>query len=127
MEPNDRNLESVNFTFTDSLCKVMMTVNTEPYNFSFGLGKWAEGETTLPGPNLLMQAKAHFVGLGPSKVAGSFAWKDENTLELVLRYIESPHTETITCKFDKKNVGIGFHYSNIPDQVFPELKGKSKD
>jgi len=56
-------------------------------------------------------------------VAGSYGWKDENTLELVLRYIESPHTETITCKFDKKNISLDFRYSNMPGNVQPEIKG----
>ncbi|HSN50339.1 MAG TPA: hypothetical protein VLR52_03830 [Bacteroidales bacterium] len=103
-----------------------MVVNSTPYNFSFGSGKWAEGETTLLGPNLLMAAKAHFVGLGPSKVAGSFAWNDEKTLELVLRYIESPHSETIICKFDGNKIAMDLRYSNMPDSDLPELKGYSK-
>ena len=77
-----------------------MMIDSSRYNFSLGSGQWITGETTLLGPNLLLLAKAHFVGLPPAKVAGSFGWKDENTLELVLRYIESPHTETITSKFD---------------------------
>jgi CubicO group peptidase (beta-lactamase class C family) len=125
-EPNDRHVESANFSFADSLCNISMVVNSMPYNFSFGLGKWAEGETALLGPNLLMAAKAHFTGFGPSKVAGSFAWKNENTLELVLRYIESPHSETITCKFEGKKIAMDLRYSNMPDNVLPELKGYSK-
>jgi hypothetical protein len=127
LEPNDRNLETINFSFADSTCTVAMSVNSVKYNFSFGLGKWAEGETTLQGPDLLLAAKAHFVGIGPSKVAGCFAWKDENTLELVLRYVESPHKETITCKFDRQKVAMSFIYSNMPDNVSPELTGISKD
>ena len=77
----------------------------------------------MPGPNLLLSAKAHHVGLGPDKVAGSFGWKDENTLELILRYIESPHTETIDCKFDKDKISVGVHYSNMPGNAQPEIKG----
>ena len=120
-DTNDKH--SVTFQFPDNICKVSMMIDTARYNFSFGSGQWITGETTLHGPNLLLHAKAHFVGLPPSKVAGSYTWKDENTLELVLRYIESPHTETITCKFDKNNVTVGFHYSNMPDNKEPELKG----
>jgi CubicO group peptidase (beta-lactamase class C family) len=127
LEPNDKNIEKINFRMSDRICKITLTVNSTAYNLSFGSGKWINGETSLPGPDLLLAAKAHFVGLPPSKVAGSFGWKDQNTLEIVLRYIESPHTETITCRFEKKNIGINFHYSNMPDQVFPELKGISKN
>ena len=38
--------------------------------------------------------------LYPAKIAASYTWKDKNTLELVLRYIESPHSETLICRFD---------------------------
>jgi CubicO group peptidase (beta-lactamase class C family) len=123
LEPNDRNVESVNFSFADSLCNISLVVSSTPYSISFGSGKWAEGETTLLGPNLLLPAKAHFAGLGPSKVAGSFAWKDEKTLELILRYIESPHSETIICKFDGKTIAMDLRYSTMPDNVLPVLIG----
>jgi hypothetical protein len=114
---------TITFQFPDNTCKVSMMIDTARYNFSFGSGQWITGVTTLHGPNLLLQAKAHFVGLPPSKVAGSYTWKDENTLELVLRFNESPHTETIICRFDKKNISVGFHYSNEPNNIQPELKG----
>ena len=119
LEPNDKHLETMNFKFIDNMCQVTMKIDTTHYNFSLGSGQWITGETTLRGPNLLMLAKAHFVGLPPAKVAGSFGWKDENTLELVLRYIESPHTETITCKFDKNKISVDFHYSNEPGNIQP--------
>ncbi len=127
LDPNYKHLETINFRFTDNTCKVSMVIDSKEYSFSLGSGHWITGETTLPGPDLLLAAKAHFVGLPPAKVAGSWGWKDENTLELVLRYIESPHTETITCRFDGKNVAVGFHYSNEPDNIPPEIKGASKD
>jgi CubicO group peptidase (beta-lactamase class C family) len=127
LEQNDKHLKTLNFQFTDNICKVAMMVDTVHYNFSLGSGKWITGETTLLGPDLLLAAKAHFVGLPPAKVAGSFGWKDENTLELVLRYIESPHTETITCRFDKNKVLVDFHYSNAPNSNQPELIGVVKD
>jgi hypothetical protein len=127
LEPNNRNLETMSLQFMDSMCHLSMMIDSVRYNFSLGSGQWITGETTLHGPNLLLLAKAHFVGLPPAKIAGSFGWKDENTLELVLRYIESPHTETITCKFDKNNVTVGFHYSNMPDNKEPGLKGVLAD
>ena len=127
LETNDRELKTLNIQFTDSLCKVSMEIGRDNYNFSFGSGKWIQGETTLPGPDLLLKAKAHYVGLPPAKVVGSFGWKDETTLEFVLRYIESPHTETMTCKFDKNKVFVGFHYSNMPGYIPPEIKGIIKE
>jgi len=127
LEPNDKHLETMNFQFKDNMCQVSMLIDSVRYNFSLGSGQWITSETTLHGPNLLLMAKAHFVGLPPAKVAGSYGWKDENTMVLVLRYIESPHTETIICKFDKNKVSVGFHFSNIPDDKEPELKGVLTD
>jgi CubicO group peptidase (beta-lactamase class C family) len=118
---------TITFQFPDNSCKVSMMIDTARYNFSFGSGQWITGETTLHGPNLLLQAKAHFKGLPPSKVAGSYTWKDENTLELVLRFIESPHTETINCVFEKNTVSVAIHYSNEPGNVQHEFKGILKE
>jgi CubicO group peptidase (beta-lactamase class C family) len=126
LKPNDKQLESMKFQFRDSICNISLVIDSKPYDFSFGAGYWVSGETTLHGPNLLGPAKAHFVGLPPAKVAGNFGWKDENTLELVLRYIESPHTETIICRFDKKNISVGFRFSNS-DNAQPEISGMLKD
>jgi hypothetical protein len=123
LDPNDKHLEKISFRFTDNICKFSMVIDSRDYNFFLGSGQWIPGETTLLGPNLLLLAKAHFTGLPPARVAGSFGWKDENTLAMVLRYIESPHTETMTCKFEGKRVSIDFHYSNEPNSNPPELKG----
>ena len=41
----------------------------------------------------------------------SYYWKDVQTLVMELRYIESPHTETITCHFDGKQITVDVEYS----------------
>jgi hypothetical protein len=127
LDANDKHLHSVNFQFNGDVCNVSILGDSVQYNFAFGADKWITGETEMLGPDLLLQAKAHFVGLPPAKVAGSFSWKEDKTLELVLRYVESPHTEKLTCKFDGNKISVGFHYSNIPDYVQPELTGVTKD
>jgi CubicO group peptidase (beta-lactamase class C family) len=123
LEPNDKHLKTLSLDFEISKCALTLQIDTASYNFSLGYGQWVQSETTLPGPNLLLQAKGHFAGLPPSKVEGSFGWKDENTLEMVLRYIESPHTETITLRFDKNKVSVDFHFSNMPADKQPEIHG----
>jgi hypothetical protein len=126
LEPNEKRLETMKLLFTDNSCKVTMKIDSVSYDFSFGTGKWITVETTLPGPDLLLPAKAHFVGLPPARVAGTCGWKDDKTLELVLRYIESPHTENISCRFDKSKVSLGFHYSNGAINP-PEITGVTRD
>ncbi len=122
-EPNDKHLKSINIQFKDNTCNLSMMMDSANYSFSAGSGQWLPGTTSLVGPNLLLQAKAHYVGLPPAKVAASYGWKDDYTLVMVLRYIESPHTETITCIFDKTKVSVGFRYSNDPNNIKPDLQG----
>ena len=68
-----------------------------------GAGKWVNGETMFPSPNV---AGPQIAALAPFRVAGSYDWKDEHTLEIVLRYIESPHTETMICHIDGNKLSI---------------------
>jgi CubicO group peptidase (beta-lactamase class C family) len=120
LEGNDNGLESVSFNFTGTDCNLSLRVDSVDYTFAFGAGKWITGETTMLGPNLIKRPGM----LASSKIACSYSWKDDNTLELVLRYIESPHTITITSKFDKDNILIGIHLSVPPGRDFPAIKGK---
>lgn len=100
--------KSATLTFKDGICKLNLTKENESYDIPFGNGSWANSETNRFGPYLVERAKNNRVGLAPFKVAGSYEWKDEKTLILTLRYIESPHTETITCKFDGDKVSLDF-------------------
>ena len=69
-------------------------VDSATYNINFETGRWVQDETYMQGIGLLTKAKENFSLLLPYAVEGSFGWKDEQTLQLKLRYIESPHTET---------------------------------
>jgi CubicO group peptidase (beta-lactamase class C family) len=104
---NDKKMTSIGFRLNDdNSWQVAIKDAAGEYSFPFGDGKWLRTSTTRLGPNLTLNAQHHFVGMPPVMTAGSYHWKDPNTLELVLRYIESPHTETMTCHFDSNNVTI---------------------
>jgi Beta-lactamase len=114
INPNERFIENISFKFEDSICNVTLKTDTADYKISLGSGKWEFGKTTRHGPSLFYDAKAHFFGLPPAKIAGCYIWKDENTLELILRYIESPHTERMVCRFDQNKISIEIHNSFEP-------------
>jgi hypothetical protein len=67
---------------------------------------------------LLPKAGGIHIDLSPYQVAGSYYWQDDNTLILNLRYIESPHTETMICKFKDDEVSLelldSFFYGSGP-------------
>lgn len=122
MEPNDKNIQAISFQFKDSQWQVGLKTDTAFYKLNFWRGKWIEDQTTRHGPNLVSAAKANLTGLPPFKIAGEYSWKDENTLELILRYIESPHTETLDCTFNADNIKILIQKSFNKDII--TLNGK---
>ncbi|MEP6597409.1 MAG: serine hydrolase [Ginsengibacter sp.] len=126
LEPNEKHIQSLSFNFHDNTCDIKLKTDTAVYQLAFGAGMWQSGETTKHGPSLVGAAKASFVGLPPLKVVGAYSWKDENTLELALRYIESPHTEKITCHFDGNNISVDIENSFDYGKKKITLKGKLK-
>ena len=103
---NDMHLQNISFNFTKDLCRVIFQTNTGVYPIFFGAGMWQEAETNMPGPSLTTGAIENTSMIYPAKIAGSYTWKDAHTLELVLRYIESPHTERYTCHFNDNKLAI---------------------
>ena len=124
LEPNSMNIESLSIAFNDDLCNVTINNGKDNYKFGFGKDSWNIGETHRPGPNLLSSAQGHFKGYPPVKVACSYNWLDENTLTLIIRYIESPHTEYLTCVFDKDSISASVKISFRPKDEPVKLKGK---
>ncbi|PWK27542.1 CubicO group peptidase (beta-lactamase class C family) [Arcicella aurantiaca] len=105
---SNRSFETISFDFNNETCIVNLKSDSTTHKLAFGAGKWELGETTKFGPYLVERGRANRVGLPAFKVAGSYTWKNAKTLELTLRYIESPHTETIVCTFDGDYVNIDF-------------------
>ena len=127
---NELDFQSVAFDFTDGACVMTLTDAKAAYPIRGGLGQWQRGETILPGtPPRLISGGAPKPGT-PAKVAASGAWTDENTFELLLRYYETPHHDTVTCRFDGEQVTIAFMnsiaaMSATPQDKRPVLQGQA--
>jgi CubicO group peptidase (beta-lactamase class C family) len=117
IEPNEKQMQSLAFQFGGNRCEVVLKTDVGSWQLSFGANGWLNGTTTRRGPYLLPMRQSDMAWLSPFKVAGNYAWKDANTLELVLRYIESPHRETIVCRFEGNNLSA---------EVFESLEAKPK-
>lgn len=128
MEANAQNIRSLTLGFQKNICEVIVKTDTSEYPIRFAANTWQQGETKLKGPYLVSGAKNSLVGLAPFKVAAEYTWLDTNTLELVLRYIESPHTQTMVCRFAGDNITVDIKRSfntDAPDAVIT-LRGKAK-
>lgn len=99
LKPNNLYIKSISFHFSDAGIRVSLNVDSAVYELKFKTGKWQPGETGIPGPNLLLGDKEDISFLHPYKIDGSYTIPDNNTVQFKLRYIESPHSETITCHF----------------------------
>lgn len=85
--------------------------------------QWRFAETDLVGPYLLRMAPVKFEQIAPFKTAGSYRWLNEETLELTIRYIESPHHWTITMKEENGELKINVFNSFSPKAAV-EISGK---
>jgi CubicO group peptidase (beta-lactamase class C family) len=120
--PNALGIDSLSFDCAADPCSLTMTADSGTYSFAFGNGAWRYGETTRRGP-YLVAARSAYVGLPPLRVAAAYAWDDARTLRLVLRYIESPHTETWVSRFDGDRVAVTVISSFKPPPAAPALHG----
>ena len=127
LEPNDRHIQSLSFNFHDAVCNVSLGAENTIYQMAFGAGNWQKGETPKHGPSLVAGAKASFVGLPPFKIAAAYSLKDAHTIELTLRYIESPHTEKIRCQTDGNSINIEIGNSFDYGTKKTVLKGMAKE
>jgi CubicO group peptidase (beta-lactamase class C family) len=107
LDDNPKRMQSIGFDMQDGgVWQVTIKDNKGTYPIPFGADRWSRAETPRSGPSLLTGAQSHDVGLSPFQTAGSYHWVDDNTLELTLRYIESPHTERFVCHFDGNNIRL---------------------
>jgi hypothetical protein len=98
-DQNNEKIQKMAFNFGKEDCDVNLQTAKGNYKISFGAGKWKLGKTDFPGPSLTAQAIENNSMIFPAAIAGSYSWKDPETLELILRYVESPHSEILTCHF----------------------------
>ncbi len=131
LETNDLGLTSVSFAFADQQSLVTFHDAKAKHTLNGTPNKWFRSETLLPGtPPRLISGGAPKVPV-PTKVATSAAWTSEDTLQLTLRYYETPHHDEITFKFEGDQLTISFlnsiaKMSGAKKDTRPVLKGRAK-
>ena len=104
LEPNELGLDTVSFAFEGERC--LFTAGA--HAIACGLGSWLRSESAFPGtpPRLISGGKPK--DLVTSKIAAAAAWSDEQTLVMTWRYFETPHHDTVTCRFEGDRIVISF-------------------
>ena len=123
---NALHLQRISFDFSNDVCKVKFQVDTATYQIGFGDGKWTSAETNMPEPALTAGLIENNSMIYPAKIMAAYTWKDANTLQLVLRYIESPHTATFICSFHENRLTMeanrSFEYGRNKMVIEAEVK-----
>ena len=123
LEANPLGLEGVSFDFQKEACVVTFRGTQDEHPVTCGLQAWVRGETDLPGtPPRLVSGGAPPPGTD-HPVAAMGRWKDEHTFEMTWRYYETPHHDTVTCRFDGDKVQITFRGSIEGTTKRPPMSG----
>lgn len=122
MESNALNMQSIKLSFSAEGCHVSLKMDSRDQILDFAQGKWSLGETLLPAPNLLPNKL--LAGVIPFKYAGSYTWKEDNVLELTMRYIETAHSQRIILRFDQDKVMISSQNTFTQGKNVPEIRGE---
>jgi CubicO group peptidase (beta-lactamase class C family) len=124
LETNDLGLQNVTFHFRKDHSVAAFRNGEDIQAVACGLQAWVRGETGLPStpPRLISGGAPEPGTLHP--VAAIGRWKDERTFEMIWRYYETPHRDTITCQFDGDNVQITLVPSIGQAVKRPVLQGK---
>jgi CubicO group peptidase (beta-lactamase class C family) len=126
MEANPMNVESISFHFENPECVFALKDDKGLHPIRCGLGDWVSGTTDMPGTPPRLTARS----LGPnSKVLASGVWKDDHTFEMTWRFLQTPHHDTVTCRFADQDVKVEFMNSvtrNMPSrpESRPLLQGR---
>lgn len=118
---NSLKLTRASFAFANDTVAATFRDAQGAHVITAGLEQWRHGTTALPGtPPRLITGRLPG-GPRPLPIAASATWRDTNTLECLLRFIETPHHDTITCKFAGDRVQVSFLSSIM------KLRGQTKD
>jgi hypothetical protein len=105
LEPNSLGAEFVSFRFRDHSSSFTLESAQGTAQIECAGGRWVDGITNMPGtpPKFLAVADPR-----PVKVAAAGAWKDGKTFQMQWRFYETPHFDTVTCRFEGDELRIEF-------------------
>ena len=104
LDQNPFNAKSVSFHFEEGTCIFTLKEYGKPdIKITNGLNTWVRKGNKKPSAHSLFSLRRIDFD---SIVAASFGWKDDNTLLLTWRYIETVHGDSFTCIFNNDKITI---------------------
>jgi CubicO group peptidase (beta-lactamase class C family) len=104
LDKNPFNAKSVSFSFTGDTCVFTLKEDGKPdIIITNGINHWIRKGNLKPSAHSLFSLRRIDFD---SIVAASAGWKDDNTLLLTWRFIETVHGDSLTCVFDDDKITI---------------------
>ena len=105
LETNTLQAQTISFDFKKQACVFALKDGKGNHPITCGLGKWVDRKADMPGT----PPKLTSGDLGPvSKVLAGGVWKDDDTFEMTWRFYETPHHDTVICRFDGNKLRVEF-------------------
>ena len=118
---NELGIDSVAFRFKKDSCRVTFQTDTGKHSVTSGNGNWKYGSAAIPDtPPRIIAGGAPKPGT-KAPIAAAGAWQDDNTYVMHWRYYETPHHDTVTCRFDGDKISLSILRSII------KIRGGKKD
>ncbi|MVM31233.1 serine hydrolase [Spirosoma sp. HMF4905] len=109
LDKNEFNAKSVSFKFVGNKCIFTLKEDGKPdIIITNGLNHWIREGNKKPLPHSLFSLRRIDFD---SIVAASATWQNDNTLLLTWRFIETVHTDSLSCTFDTDRLTIKFLFS----------------
>jgi hypothetical protein len=100
---NEYGADEIQFRFSKDRCIMTTKTAKGETNIQFGWENWMTNKETISYPYPV----AGRINV-PSKIAGTAAWMNDNTLQLNARFVEAIHGDKITCTFDGNKLSVSF-------------------
>jgi hypothetical protein len=124
MNENEAGIQSVSFSFDLESSTFRLLDGQGEHQIKCGKGRWIKNETKIP---FMLPSMMHLLLnqriVNPVKVAGHGTWKDPQTYVMTWQYLETPHSDTVTCSFDGSEIRLD-SVSSLYEPNDPLLRGK---
>ncbi len=119
IEPNEQGILTMQLTFGDGRCDILVNDGEGSHAVSAGLSGWIEGTTTMPGREL-----HHGYELSGAVVVAGAGWQDDDTLAMEWIFAETAFRDTVTLRFDGDHLTFSRRVNiNSAARSLPDLRG----
>ena len=124
MNENEKGILSVSFSFASASNCFHLTNGQGEHQIVCGNGRWIKNEAMIPFmlPSMMNQLLNRKI-VNPVKVAAWGTWKDPQTYVMIWQYLETPHSDTVTCRFQGDEIHLD-SVSSLYEPNNPLLVGK---